>query len=548
VEVSRNLSSNELARLIPALNDHLPAILSEVREHFRSDWPDYAEYLAHEQGEVTAAVRAFLTSLVEVAEQPGGAAGDGDSPHIALFEGIGRLQFQENRELSSLLAAYQVGGRVAWRHVSRAALALGVEPAALAGLAEAVFIFVDQLSSASARGYVWEQSEAVAERERRREELVDLLLSGRSDLGAVRTAAVRAGWSLPSEAAVILIDSTNPIGQTFLSRLDSTCLPVRRRNVVGAIVPDPDGPGRRGRLAQALRGARAVVGHPVALEHLPVSVDIAETAAELQRTGVLEDDPVFADEHLDAILVHRDPRLLAALRRRMLAPLDGQSAGTRDRLIETLTSWLRHFGDRRAMAAELHVHPQTVRYRMGQLATLFGSTLDSPEERARLMLALAWSRRGRAEGDDPAAAAGMPGRVTNRPAAVASITGRAGRVSRVATPAGASASMGPGAVGSSAGTGSSTAVGSSAPASPSPALNASAPVASSAALNSPAAVGSLAPVRPSAADEPTTPVAPIASAVERAPRSGSPEAQASRAARAANSTAGRSSGRHQTRT
>jgi hypothetical protein len=547
VEVSRNLSSNELARLIPALNDHLPAILSEVREHFRSDWPDYAEYLAHEQGEVTAAVRAFLTSLVKVAEQPGGAAGDGDSPHIALFEGIGRLQFQENRELSSLLAAYQVGGRVAWRHVSRAALALGVEPAALAGLAEAVFIFVDQLSSASARGYVWEQSEAVAERERRREELVDLLLSGRSDLGAVRTAAVRAGWSLPSEAAVILIDSTNPIGQTFLSRLDSTCLPVRRRNVVGAIVPDPDGPGRRGRLAKALRGARAVVGHPVALEHLPVSVDIAETAAELQRTGVLEDDPVFADEHLDAILVHRDPRLLAALRRRMLAPLDGQSAGTRDRLIETLTSWLRHFGDRRAMAAELHIHPQTVRYRMGQLATLFGSTLDSPEERARLVLALAWSRRGRADGADPVAAPGMPPRATNRPA-VASSTARAVRAGRVATPAGAPASMEPAAGFSSAGIGSSTAAGSAAPVSPSPVLNASAPVASAAAVNSSAAVGSVAPVGPSAPDEPTTPVAPMASAVEGVPRSGSPAAKASRAARAANSTAGRSSGRHRPRT
>jgi hypothetical protein len=424
VEVSRNLSSNELARLIPALNDHLPAILSEVREHFRSDWPDYAEYLAHEQGEVTAAVRAFLTSLVEVAEQPGGAAGDGDAaPHIPLFEGIGRLQFRENRDLSSLLAAYQVGGRVAWRHVSRAALAHGVDPAALAALAEAVFVFVDQLSSASARGYVWEQSEAVAERERRREELVDLLLSGRSDLAAVRTAAIRAGWSLPTEAAVILIDSSNPIGQTFLSRLDGACLPIRRRNLVGAIVPDPVAPGRRGRLIKALRGAQAVVGHPVALDHLPASVLIAETAAELQRTGVLDDDPVFADEHLDAILVHRDPRLLAALRRRMLAPLDGQSAGTRDRLIETLTSWLRHFGDRRAMAAELHVHPQTVRYRMGQLATLFGSTLDSPDERARLVLALAWSRRGRPESEDGAA---LPGR-----AAAGAGNGRGRRAGKV---------------------------------------------------------------------------------------------------------------------
>jgi hypothetical protein len=174
--------------------------------------------------------------------------------------------------------------------------------------------------------------------------------------------------------------------------LDGDCLLIRRRATLGAIVPDPAGPGRRGRLTQALRGAGAVVGHPVALEHLPASVLIAETAATLHREGILDDDPVFADEHLDAILVHRDPRLLAALRRRVLAPLDGQPIPTQERLTETLTAWLRHFGDRRAMAAELHVHPQTVRYRMAQLHTLFGSALDSPDVRARLVLALAWSR------------------------------------------------------------------------------------------------------------------------------------------------------------
>ena len=201
-----------------------------------------------------------------------------------------------------------------------------------------MFVFVDQLSSASARGYVWEQSEAVAERERRRDELVDLLLSGRADLTAVRAAAHAGRLGAAGEAAVILIDPDNPIGQTFLSRLDSSCLPIRRRNQLGAIVPDPAGPvagagGWPRRCAERGRWSDT----RSALEYLPASVLIAETAAELQRSGVLDDDPVFADEHLDAILVHRDPRLLAALRRRMLAPLDDQSPATRDRLIETLT-------------------------------------------------------------------------------------------------------------------------------------------------------------------------------------------------------------------
>lgn len=90
---------------------------------------------------------------------------------------------------------------------------------------------------------------------------------------------------------------------------------------------------------------------------LPASLHVAEIAARLQRTGVLDDDPVFADEHVDAITVHRDARLLQVLRTQVLRPLDGAVPSSRERLLETLASWIRTMNDRQAMAAELHVHP-----------------------------------------------------------------------------------------------------------------------------------------------------------------------------------------------
>lgn len=379
-----------------ALDERLPEILIEVREQFRAEWPDYAEFLTHEQDEVAAAAKEFLRCLVDIVVHPEDSS-PGNAyavPQSILFEEIGRIQWREGRDLTTLLSAYQMGARVAWHHVSRTALDLNVDPGILAALAEAVFIFVDQLSSASARGFVLEQSEASAEREQLRDELVDLLLSDRADETVVRAAASRAGWHLPPRAAVILVDPDNTIGQAVLSRLDSSCLLIRRRAFLGAIVPDPIRPGSRRRLTETLSGAGAVVGHPVALEHLPASMHIAEVAAALQRDGILGDDPVFAEDHLDAIIVHRDPRLLAAFQGRMLAPLANVSPAVQERLTETLTSWLRHFGDRQAIASELHVHPQTVRYRMGQLHELFGSVLDDPVGRARLTLALAWERPG----------------------------------------------------------------------------------------------------------------------------------------------------------
>jgi PucR C-terminal helix-turn-helix domain len=404
VDASGAAPSGDLAWLVAALDRRLPQVLDEVREQFRAEWPDYADFLEQEHEEVTEAAKEFLRYLVEIVEHPERPTPDAEaSAKSVLFEEIGRIQWREGRDLTTLLTAYQLGARVAWHHVAGTALEMHADLGTLAALAEAVFIFVDQLSSASARGFVLEQSEAAGERERRRDDLVDLLLSDRADETAIRGAAARAGWTLPRTAAVILLDPDNPIAQAVLSRLDSSCLLIRRRRFLGAIVPDPVRPGLRQRLSATLRGAGAVVGHPVALEYLPASMQIAEVAASLQRSGVLVEDPVFAEEHLDAIIVHRDERLLTAFQRRMLAPLAKVSPAVRERLTETLVSWLRHFGDRQAMAGELHVHPQTVRYRMGQLHELFGAALDDPVGRARLTLALGWYRPAAVPGASPAA-------------------------------------------------------------------------------------------------------------------------------------------------
>ncbi len=380
-----------LVQMLPVLFERLPEMLDEVRDMLSHSWPDYAEFLAEEQDEVTSAAAAFMLWLIDTVEQ------DGERPRerpignqLELFEEIGRVQWREGREVSTLLSAYQVGARVAWRYVSGAALETGVEPATLAALAEAVFAFVDQLSSASARGYVMEQSQSVAERELLRDELVELLLSDRSTTDGVRTGAIRAGWTVPKEASVILLAANTAMGHEVLNRLDSSCLLIRRRTLLGAIVPTPFRPGRRARLATALAGAGAVVGPPVTLEQLPISIQFAELTARLRAAGILTDDPVFVEDHLDALIVHRDAKLLAALREQVLAPLSLLGPSVRERLGETLSAWLRHMGDRHAVAAELHIHPQTVRYRMSQLHEAFGPALDDPATRTRLTLALAW--------------------------------------------------------------------------------------------------------------------------------------------------------------
>jgi PucR C-terminal helix-turn-helix domain len=381
-----------LPDLVPALVDQLPAILTEVRELLTEQQPDYAGFLTEGFEEILGAAEGFITRLVALAEQdPSTAASQlASGMERSLFEEIGRIHYRQQRDVSPLLAAYRTGAAVAWRHVAGTALELGVPAQALARLATALFAAVDQLSSASWRGYTHAQRSAGQAREQLRDELAELLLSDRCDMVALRAVALRAEWSLPRLAAVVLIAPDHEVGRGLLERLDDSCLRLRRPQMLMAIVPDPEGPGARKRLASTLRGAGAVVGATVPLERLPASVSLAEHAVRLRQASVLPDDPLFVDEHLDTMVVHGDEALLAALRRQYLAPLAALPPATRERLLRTLKSWLMNMGNRKAVAEELHVHPQTVRYRLVQLRELFGTALEEPTARAALLLALAW--------------------------------------------------------------------------------------------------------------------------------------------------------------
>jgi DNA-binding PucR family transcriptional regulator len=57
-------------------------------------------------------------------------------------------------------------------------------------------------------------------------------------------------------------------------------------------------------------------------------------------------------------------------------------------LAETLRAYLDSFGDVAAAAQWLHVHPNTVRYRVRRIEEHLGSTLADPDARLLLSLSL----------------------------------------------------------------------------------------------------------------------------------------------------------------
>jgi hypothetical protein len=294
---------------------------------------------------------------------------------------FGQAEARNGRSLDALLAAYRAGARVAWRGFASAGHEGGVDPAALYTLAEAIFAYIDEISGASAEGHAREQSLAAREQAERRRRLMEALLRGEPDVGALAAAA---GWELPEGVAALAFDGDAP--ERVDARLAASALVTRVDGTGWALVPDPFAPGREAELARALGGVAAALGPEVDTASVPRSAGRARLALELVASP--DDGLVTADDHLLDLILGRAGDLAADLAARRLGPLDGLPEATRARLLETLAAWLDAHGEARPAAAALHVHVQTVRYRLGQLRDLLGDALDNPQARLELALAL----------------------------------------------------------------------------------------------------------------------------------------------------------------
>ena len=225
-------------------------------------------------------------------------------------------------------------------------------------------------------------------RERYLERLAQLLLAG-ADETTVVSAAARAGWQPPATLTAVLLPGGQvhalvpalPVG-SVLARQDLPGVS-DDDDLVLLLVPDLGG-RRRTRLLRLLTGRDAVVGP--ARPWLEVASSYARVRRTREITAVR--GIVDTDEHLAEIVLGADTEALADLRARVLAPLAGVRESSRERLAETLRSWLLHQGRRDDVAADLFVHAQTVRYRMGQVRELYGDALDDPRTVLELTLAL----------------------------------------------------------------------------------------------------------------------------------------------------------------
>ncbi|WP_040338858.1 PucR family transcriptional regulator [Candidatus Blastococcus massiliensis] len=377
-----------------AMREELPSVAERTVAAIVVEVPSYADAFSGEMGRtIENAVQLALGGFLVLASTGGG--GDASTPIQPALDGayaLGRGEARSGRSMDALLGAYRVGARVSWRLMADSGVRAGLSAEQLAHFAELVFAYIDQLSAASVAGHSDELATSGRVRERYRERLADLLLR-RGPREDKEAAAERADWTLPRTLTAVIVPE--PRVRTALAALDPRTLrstdevpgPEDSGELVALLVPDAEGRSRPA-LMRSLRETEAVIGPARPWDDVQGSYARALRARQL---GLTTDDrsPLDTEARLTELVLRADETALADLRTQALAPLADLSESAREKLTETLRSWLLHQGRRDAVAAELFVHPQTVRYRMGQLRELYGARLEDPRTVLELVLALA---------------------------------------------------------------------------------------------------------------------------------------------------------------
>ena len=409
----------------------LPRLAELIAEEIRRRVPQFARsadssYDLNLRLGVQRALGEFADRLAETR----GPLPDPDGLETArVYRALGRGEVREGRPLDALQSAFRLGARLTWQCLAEVGAKAGVPPERMYRLAEAVFVYVEELAGLAREGYTEAQARLDGEIQRRRELLLELLTRvpgpGRD---AVAEPARAAHWTLPATVRLIALRrperDESGVEPWSPALYGTDALRYTTGPEPFLLVPDA-GPGTRLLLERALSGWAtagwvAAVGPPVPLTEAGISLrwarrllglgtrglgaravggangaganGVAMTATATARSSDARATVLHCLDHLPTLILLEDEALVRTLIGRRLGPLQTAAAHQRDRLAETLLAWLECRGSAPEVARRLGVHPQTVRYRVRQLNELFGAALTEPETRYELELAL----RGRA--------------------------------------------------------------------------------------------------------------------------------------------------------
>ncbi|WP_245239358.1 helix-turn-helix domain-containing protein [Streptomyces sp. MZ04] len=321
-----------------------------------------------------------------------------DAADLRRFRGIAAARAADGRPLQAVLRAYRVAAAVLADEVAARAPQLSAKDAF--ALTRLLLTAMDTLSEEMTAAYADTSQRLTGDRDRALQLLLDDLIAGRhASLGALTDRASRLGIQLPERYCLLVAEplDTTPQdgGATDLSLHTSTAL-------LKALGADRD---RRETSLATTHASRAVLLLPTtATDALPgvlrghgwrgcvISGESLDRVAVAHRlaAGALDSAPPHA-HHPDRVLTDADAHVLALLAghpvaspdrigRIVLGPLVDRA---QHHLLEALTAYI-DTGSANAAARELHLHPQSVRYRLRRVRDMTARDPRDPWQRLTL--------------------------------------------------------------------------------------------------------------------------------------------------------------------
>jgi hypothetical protein len=301
--------------------------------------------------------------------------------------------------LSAVLQAFRIGGRLIWEMLVEEAPDHATEEILLRSAAD-VWGVSDELADAAADGYRSASAELARHDTQLRSALLNSLLDGKLGDGS-RLWESAALLKLPPHGAYVIVSAEGRApGDEAIPRVEDR---LRHRDVASVWRLDADFQDglvtlrpRFGieevcsALVESAAGRVGVSEVFSGLEHSPAALRQARLACATVTPGStalvrFDDEPV-------AVLLVSAPDAAHGVVRRVLGPVLELPDADRAVVLETVRMWLVQAGSSPAAATQLHVHRNTVRYRLRRLEELTGRTLANPLEVAEIHVALECAR------------------------------------------------------------------------------------------------------------------------------------------------------------
>lgn len=390
------------------LTADMPTLVKNVLREVVSRVPAYQHLPVEElSGDISQVIHHTLQTFITVLR-----TGDLPTEHeVAFMRESAARRADEGIPIDMVLTAYHVGVQVVWARFTP-----DVKPAEVADvmrLQALVLRYLELVTPAVAQGYLEQSQTIVGDEQSARLTLVSALLDGQPADDAAR----QAGVTLPPSYLVLalavgphpdeLVDGIDPgiAARRKLRRMRTALDRSRWTHVLSALTVEggtvllpmtmpadrlstSDWTAAR-QLVAALRtaaGAEITAGagaaQPVAVATAAkVARDVLDVARRAGRApGVYQLDDVLLDYQLSRP---------SAARERLASLLDPVADSAE--LLGTVRAFLR-IGGRRETARELHVHPNTVDYRLRRVQDLTGLDATRPADVATLEAALAARR------------------------------------------------------------------------------------------------------------------------------------------------------------